>query len=220
MIITYLGHSAFIVQSDRRVLIFDPTAPLNFGQFGGLPVICFASHSHNDHYGQVLHDGSQSYENVRWILGDIKSKLPRTVIMKGRESRELDGVTIRTAGSTDAGVCFLVETDGLCLFHAGDNADWGDPGDEKAYHKEIDYLVRLGKSIDAAFLPVCTFSGQRPPRMTVGALYAMEALQPKLVIPMHGNGRENLYREFAQDAAAKGFTNIHCFQREGEWIEV
>ena len=220
MTITYLGHSAFLVKTERRYLLFDPIAPLDFAQFGDLPVTCFASHAHHDHYSQALHEASQSFANVSWILGDIKSRLPRATVMKGRESRRLEGLAIHSAGSTDAGVCFLVEADGHCLFHAGDNADWGDPGDEKTYHREIDYLAKLGKAVDAAFLPVCTFSGQRPVRMTAGIFYAMDALRPRLTIPMHGNGREYLYREFAREAEEKGYHNIHCFQQEGERMEV
>jgi len=124
--------------------------------------------------------------------------------MKPREKAEVGGITAHTSASTDMGVSFLVQADGLSVFHAGDNADWGDGESNRIYYAEIDHLAALGGPVDLAFIPICTYMGERPPAMTDGAIYAVRKLAPAVTFPMHANGREHLYKEFERDLRAAG----------------
>ncbi|MCL2462860.1 MAG: MBL fold metallo-hydrolase [Defluviitaleaceae bacterium] len=228
--IWYLGHSAWCVETEKKRLVFDYVSPA--AKSGGLEsgivnpadlrdkdLVFFASHSHADHYDRALHKESAAWPHVTWVLGDI-SPLGNGVKVKGRSTLQAGNMTVHTAKSTDAGCCFLTEADGLRVFHAGDNADWGDPGDGTAYYAEIDYLASLGIPVDAAFIPVCTFSGERPACMTRGALYAVRKLDPKYVFPMHGNGREYLYEEFRRDAEKELQNPIICMKRPGDFMDL
>jgi hypothetical protein len=58
-----------------------------------------------------------------------------------------------------------------------------------------------------AFIPVCTFLGQRPIEMKKGAIYSINKLNPQVVLPMHSAGREYLYKEFEKDAIRQGLSN-------------
>lgn len=222
----YLGHSAWAVETERHRLLFDcqdenikPGALtdglVDISQLTDKPLYMFFSHRHHDHYSPKLHALSTGYAQVYTVLGDFTSPVAHnTTVMRPRESRVFGALTVNTAASTDEGVCFLIQADGLALFFAGDNADWGD-GDaaNKLYYQEIDYIAGLDISVDIAFIPVCTYSGMRPADMTKGAFYAIDRLDPAVTYPMHANGRERLYKEFAYDLQLSGRNNkIICVE--------
>ncbi|MDR1664369.1 MAG: MBL fold metallo-hydrolase [Clostridiales bacterium] len=231
----YLGHSAWVVETPGHFLLFDvqdhnvaEDGALTDGRVGtasvsGKPAYALFSHKHHDHYSGKLHEAfAAAVPPYFTLLGDFSSRdKPNTFTLRPREKREFadasGGITVHTADSTDAGVCWLVQADGINIFFAGDNADWadGDPNN-KVYYREIDYIAGLGLNIDMAFIPVCTFFGQRPADMTRGAIYAVEKLKPALTFPMHGNGREYLYREFEGDLRKTGSTaKVVCAEGHG-----
>lgn len=212
----YLGHSAWAVETQRHYLLFDcqnsnikPGGKLMEGwvDLQGLsdkPVLVFYSHRHHDHYSRKLHQESAAYENITTILGDFeKPDIPNTITLRPREMRELGDITVYTAASTDEGVCFFVRTEEAGIFFAGDHAAW-DESDRTLYQSEIDYIAALGLKTDIAFIPVCTFSGERPAAMTQGAFYAITRLNPEATYPMHANGRESLYKDFEKDLREAG----------------
>jgi L-ascorbate metabolism protein UlaG (beta-lactamase superfamily) len=232
--IYYLGHSAWAVETQRHYLLFDC---VDENVSDGLPlakggvsldllkdkqVYIFFSHRHHDHNSPRLHRQSIKSGIGFTFLGDYSSSdADSTLSVKPRKCYEVGDIAVYTAGSTDAGVCFFVKADGLGIFHAGDNADWGDGDAANAlYYKEIDYIAGLGFATDLAFVPVCTFSGHRPPDMTKGAMYALDKLKPKLSFPMHANGREHLYEAFEQDLRRAGSpANIICAKQRGDTYE-
>jgi len=226
--VKYLGHSAFLVDTDKYYLIFDYSGTTNEGGYGVTQVdidfenyqdkkiIMFGSHDHFDHYNRDIHEKAQKYNNITTVLGDINCDFERTISMKPREIKRLDDITIYTAGSTDMGVCFLVDLGNLVIFHGGDNADWGDGDpDNDLYYEELEYLSNIGLNIDIAFIPICNFMGERPIKMIDGSLFAIEVLKPEYVFPMHAASREYIYEDFAKDVI-KSTTQIICMKKIGE----
>lgn len=222
MEIVYLGHSSWVVDMGEIFLVFDyfnrseegdlSDGIINLSQIKDKNVIIFYSHTHHDHYSSKLHEESLEFDNVTTVVGG-------STICE-REKREIGGLIVYTANSTDSGVCFLIESGRATIFFAGDNADWGD-GDpaNDFYRDEIDYIASLNKKIDVAFIPVCTFSGMRPQALTDGAIYAIEKLNPSITFPMHANGREFLYKEFESDLRKTGSSNtIFCMQQIGQVV--
>ncbi len=65
MIIDYLGHSAFLAETDSALLLFDcclPDRPLIRAKSAGKPLFVFVSHVHGDHFDPAvfsLDDGSR-----------------------------------------------------------------------------------------------------------------------------------------------------------------
>ena len=121
------------------------------------------------------------------------------VFIGPREDREIDGMKIHTIESNDTGVGYVVEVDGLVIFHAGDHAnrhqDFSGP-----YKSEIEYLDSKGVRPDIAFMPIsgCGFGDQVAVKM--GVYYALETLKPLVFFPMHSGGWEARYHEFISEA--------------------
>lgn len=230
----YLGHSAWAVETAEHFLLFDcqdinarsggllTEGYVDFTLLAGKPVYVFYSHRHHDHYSRKLHNEGEENAQVFTILGGFTSPITKnTATLRPRETQSFNGITVHTAASTDEGVCFLIQADGMGIFFAGDHADW-DEGEActRMYREEIDYIAGLRIKVDAAFIPVCTYSGQRPARMTEGAVYAIERLQPKTAYPMHANGREELYKVFERDLRKAGNpTRVICAEYIGQVVE-
>lgn len=226
--IIYLGHSAFCVKTSEHTLIFDyykgniengvlERGQIDLDSLGGGKVIFFSSHFHQDHFSMKIAREIGKYKDYIYVLGGFHADYENCVTIAPHDTQEINGVTITTAASTDCGVCYLVSCDGLNIFHSGDNANWGDDEGDVSYFKEIDYIADKGLDIDIAFVPVCYFSGQRSEPMTRGAVYAIETLEPGVTFPIHGNGREYLYKEFQNEARELGVKrDIVCMEKVGE----
>ena len=161
--VTYIKHSGFAVELPEKTLLFDYYA----GDLSCLPadkpLYVFASHRHHDHFDPCVFDLARGRENVRYILSnDIRARQAGCVIDKlgPRKCLETGGMRVETLKSTDEGVAFLVETEGVRLYHAGDLNLW--TWDEEtpeynarmtqAYHRELDRSA--GRQFDLAFLPL------------------------------------------------------------------
>ena len=218
--IWYLGHSGWAVKTKAHVLTFDYTraygAHIDPHDLKGENVVVFASHRHGDHYEPALETWAGQLKSVTYVYGWRQSG-DAVVSAPPRETLEIGDIEVATMRSTDTGVGFLVHVDGLILFHAGDHANWEDNEPGISYEDEIDHIADQTSYVDLAFLPVTSFAGVRAPSITQGALYAIQQLNPKVVFPMHGNGRERLYQAFAQDAKAHNVTlPIICAEEVGE----
>ena len=217
--IWYLHHSGFAVEVQDHFLVFDysldnPKDNIRSLENGVISpedlkskrnVYVFVSHSHKDHFNPVIFDWSYANPNIKYVLSyDIKFDLkqfnfhhvlPYQAIKIGRS-------VVKTFGSTDVGVSFLVEIDGLGIFHAGDLNCWywyyeSTPEeleqDKNNYIKEIEKIK--GEKIDIAFFPV-------DPRLKeyyhMGGEHFIKTLKPKLFIPMHFWNKYKVTGEFAE----------------------
>ena len=132
--ITFLNHSGFAVETDSKVLVFDyykdPSGTVKaYSQVGRKPLWFFVSHWHEDHFNRSIGQfgGAQYIVNEDVNLKDIPAD--RFHAMKLYETLSLGDTTVTQYGSTDEGGSFLVETDGLKIFHAGDLNWWHWLGD-------------------------------------------------------------------------------------------
>lgn len=215
-IIWYLTHSGWAIKTKSHLLIFDywerdksTTDPslsrghINATEIADHNVIVFVTHDHRDHYDQVIFDWKKAVPNIMFVIGWQAELGPNCISVAARENKQIGDLEISTIKSTDRGVGFLVRVDGLVIFHTGDHAYWG--GSIDSFSEEILYLSKHMNQLDLAFLAIATGNGQRRESITKGALYAIEKLRPNIVFPMHGGGKEHLYREFIDDAAKQGF---------------
>ena len=229
--IKYLGHSAFLVTTQKYYLFFDYVGTvkknmrknleeefIDFENYKDKKIIMFYSHNHFDHYNKELHEKTQKYENIISVLGDIKSDLENTITIKPRETKHIDDITIHAGASTDLGVCYLINIDGFTIYHGGDNAAWDDVEEmQKKYYREINYIASFGLNINIAFIPICKFTGRRPKWITEGAIYLVKVFNPDVVVPMHSAGKEDLYNKFYIDALEEGCNNkVICMEKLGQ----
>lgn len=219
-----LGHSGWAVKTKHHLLIFDyapvgrvPDQPslqngaVNPLEIAGQDVAVFASHEHGDHYNPVIFDWRTQLPQARVFLGFQ----PRPVapapgqpparpqpadyeLLPPGQVREIDGMKITTIESNDSGVGFVVEVDGVTVFHAGDHAnryrDLSGP-----FKPQIERLAQEKIHPDLAFLPVsgCNFGDQVAVR--IGVEYQLTRLQPNVFFPMHGGVFGTRLRQFVEE---------------------
>jgi L-ascorbate metabolism protein UlaG (beta-lactamase superfamily) len=186
---------------------------INPYEITGENVLVFVSHKHQDHFDKILKGWKDVIPNIKFISG-WKSIGSNFIGAPPHTNTAVDDVNISTLKSTDEGSGFLINVDGLKIFHAGDHANWEDNDPVVSYFDEIDYIAGKGSKVDIAFIPVTTYSGLRPKCMTDGAIYAIKKLSPNATFPMHGNNREFLYKEFAEEESVRDF-NIVCAEKPG-----
>ena len=215
-VVWYLGNSGWAIRTAKRLLVFDYVPAGSLGDesglangairpetVDGLSVTVFVSHAHNDHFSPKILEWREQIPDLRIVTGGTWCEEKGVTVVEGRAHCSLDGLEIRTIPSTDSGVAFLVEADGLRLYHAGDHVSRDLPL-EPEFAEEIDWLASVSDGLDLAFLPVfgCGF----PSRDGVleGARYSMERLRPSAVFPMHVAWTSFFYREFAERAIGWG----------------
>lgn len=226
--IQYLHHSGFAVVTQKYFLIFDydgtglPADTLTPERVAGRNLFVFVSHSHTDHFSPEIFEWKRQYPSLRLILSDdIPIRAEAEAIGPG-QTRDFDGLTVRTIASTDEGVAFLVKADGLCLYHAGDCNWWHWSGETKTY---LQYMARCYKeqinelrreSIDIAFVPV-------DPRLedsyAWGLDFFMRTVGAALVFPMHFWDDETLVPRLRSDPAVQPYRDkIAQIQTRGQWF--
>ena len=209
----YLQHSGWIVRTRTHVLVFDYVERLpsgvalpswlkvNADAFGDRRVVVFVSHGHPDHFDPGIREWARTRPDIQFVTGAPDIELPGATIMKPRESWSSQGLVVKTTGSTDEGVGFLVSVDGVTLYHAGDHARWVEALD-RDFMAEIQWLKDAGPRIDVAFFPIATGAACEP-RLAIrdGVRAAALELLPRVLIPMHVGcpDRLELYARFRAD---------------------
>ena len=202
--VTCIGHSGFLVETDEYNLIFDYfTDKKNVIKpevFKDKKTCVFVSHHHRDHYNTKIFDWINQ-GNIVYII-DSGCKITDTEIITVHEGDNIDifdgEINVKTYGSTDEGVSFLVNltTDNFVIFHAGDLNDWyweDESTPEELTEYEENYLEIIkklaGQKIDIAFIP-------QDPRLKHnagrGIEYFKEIVAPEMIIPMHFPGNDGV----------------------------
>jgi ankyrin repeat protein len=220
--IWYLGHSGWAVKTRDHFLVFD-YGRSNLGCPPDLPALCnghvdpaelrgqrvtvFVTHEHADHFDPGVFRWRERLPGIRYVLGFRPDSAPPHLQMQPRETRTVDGMRVTAIRSNDTGVGYVVEVDGLVLFHAGDHANrrrdlTGD------YTPEIEFIRAQGLRPDIAFLPIsgCNFGDHVA--VEIGADWTLRTLEPAMFLPMHGGFMECRY----------GPANAECNRRfPGIW---
>ena len=227
--VEYLGGSGFLVSIDDVGLLFD--ASENGADRRVLPdkaqlaafrrLYVFISHRHDDHFSPTVYD--LCGEDAIFILGYDVPQPYRGVRMKPDEEQGFGPVTVHTYGSTDEGVSFLVTYMGIRIFHAGDLNlwHWRDESSiteiEAAERAFYDCVAPIPKEvIDLAFFPVDPRQGSM---YDAGAGYFVMTVKPKILIPMHFQGRADVAVRFAVTGETAS-TKVVALQEPGDHIEL
>jgi len=216
-VVTYLGHSAFYVDVSGRQLLFDYLGKA-LDEERLTDAVVFISHAHGDHCSDAA---------LRLIdVGRAKGVVSFDVRRKGTWQRvwpgdrfDVGGVRGRVYLSTDAGVSFLVEAEGLRVFHAGDLNFWHWRAEStvseveearSAFDAALDEIA--GERVDIAFFPMDPRMGEGHEE---GALEFIRRVRPKVIIPMHFWDRPQAARVFSLSPMPEGVRAV-CLTEPGE----
>ena len=219
--IWYLYHSGFAVATPRHFLIFDywrdrpegntrslSAGVVEPGELRGRDVLVFVSHGHGDHLNPKIFGWRKEIGSIRYILSDdCRAPAGVTGVLRigPDETRDGGDFTVRTLPSTDIGVAFLINTDGMTVFHAGDLNWWhweGEPDDDnrhmgEAFRRQIDRLRDI--PIDLAFFPL---DPRLEDQYAWGLDYFMRTTRTGVVFPMHFGDDFSVFGRIRRDACA------------------
>lgn len=223
MLVTYIGHSGFLVELENCYLLFDyykgSIPELNPGK----KLFVFASHKHADHYNPEIFKLHEKHPDMEFILSsDIKpSAEHRKEAGEGTEAgcrirsvkplmeyvlydREEQEIILKTLKSTDCGVAFLLHYGEKTIYHAGDLNQWVWKGESKQYNNGMTskFLAEINRlndvPIDVAFAPL-------DPRLEdwyyMGMLNLLKATRIRYVFPMHFWDKPTVIRKFIEEHA-------------------
>ena len=139
--VEHIYHSGFTVETENFFLVFDYYK-------GNIDLkdkrtLVFVSHGHGDHFNEEIFKWDDKKRDITYILSsDIELDFESENIHFIAPYKEisLDDVDIKTFGSTDLGVSFLVNVDNITIFHAGDLNWWhweSNTQDENLHEEKI-----------------------------------------------------------------------------------
>ncbi len=224
MKVTYLYHSGFAVELTEHILIFDYCKGNLPGLRAGKDVLFFASHKHPDHFDWKIFDFFQGQEKIHYFLGSdirfndnylrrrgIDPSVRPAVTRIGADTAICRGdVTVETLRSTDAGVAFIVTTEGKTIYHGGDLNWWHWAGETDVWNRqmEADYKKEMakikGRHFDVAFVPL-------DPRLEQAYGLGMEVFlqnaDADVVFPMHMWDAYHVISRFRKSSAGRNYAH-------------
>lgn len=236
MNITYLHHSGFLIELEQASPLFDyvggPLPALNPDK----DLVVFVSHRHSDHFSPNIFELAARHSGIRFVLSDDiwQNRVPESLgcrtefIDSGRVKTLAEGAGIRVTAfhSTDEGVAFIVESEGVTIYHAGDLNDWKWNGESKAWNNNMsaNYRRELAKIREAGFYPdvaMLPLDGRQEEWFYLGLHEFMETVGAKHVFPMHfWEDYSVIDRLMALPVSKPYRERIAMIQKEGQIFEV
>jgi L-ascorbate metabolism protein UlaG (beta-lactamase superfamily) len=235
-VIWYLGHCGYAVKTKTKLLIFDyqekvetpdgkkVEKPANPSLFNGwinpeeikdLDVVVFVSHSHYDHYDELIFNWEKTVKKIDYVFGwQLKDGNNYHSLPYPRKETKFDGIEIYTVNAHYSGVpesAFLVKVDGLTIFHGGDYI--GRMSENGPFHvvEDMKYLKTKANKVDIQFLGAGTYEPN---------LQILHGINPKVLFPMHYGYREEKYKDFAADLKKMGENvPLFCPEKKGDYTE-
>jgi serine/threonine-protein phosphatase 6 regulatory ankyrin repeat subunit A/serine/threonine-protein phosphatase 6 regulatory ankyrin repeat subunit B len=211
-VVWYLEHSGWAVKTKNNLLIFDywhfkdnldtkfiDNGYINPDELKDLNVTVFVSHTHRDHYDPRIFEWKDKVKNINYVFGfDDEVDVDYTFV-KPRKPETINGVRVNPVVSTDGGVAFLVEADGVSIYHSGDHANF-DRENPIEHNREIDYLAKCCDQVDIAFLPITGCRFQDKVALKQGVNYTIDKLNPNTVFLQHGMNNERDFIKFVKES--------------------
>ena len=234
VLVTYYHHSGFSVKVGKTLLIFDYWRGENDElRYCGITasdltayeqVLVFVSHDHPDHFDEIIYSWDVPEVNIAYLVADDfpNGKRGKRIHPLSGELR-LGNASVSAYESTDKGVSFYVQIDGVRIFHAGDLNlwHWREESTLREIAKaEADFARAMAPieklSVDIAFFPL-------DPRMgglfDAGANHFIMSVKPRVFIPMHWFGRKEVAFDYSKKAKTR-YTEIIALTEPRESAEI
>ena len=164
MKLDYIYHSGFAIEADGITVIIDyykdsseeaPDRGIVHDHLLKKPgtLYVLSSHFHPDHFNRDILSWKEQRPDIRYIFSkDIlkhrRATAEDAVYINKGDVYEDENIRIEAFGSTDVGISFLIDLQGMRLFHAGDlnNWHWSEESTPQEIRKaEGDFLAEIKK---------------------------------------------------------------------------
>ena len=214
MNVTFIAHSAFLVEWDKFYTLFDYTYEPDYtgalpGLSGDKPLLVFSSHSHEDHFDAKVFTLLEKYPGARFFvsrdtrlterkrqwLNISDAAFARTTVLRPDSILLTDvageDLSIRAIKSTDIGNAYLLRCEGKMVYHGGDLNWWDWKSEGEAYCNNMAAHYRAAIEKLAAAVENEAPGTAVAPELTA----AMAPLDPRLGEGSEGLGIEELMRQ-------------------------
>lgn len=240
MKLDYIYHSGFAIEADEVTVLIDywkdssdePGQGLVRDHLLGRPgaLYVLSSHFHPDHFNPEVLRWRDQRPDIRYIFSKDILKHRRAsaddayYINKGGIYED-DRLRIQAFGSTDVGVSFLLDLQGIRLFHAGDlnNWHWSEESTPQEIRKaegdflaEVRDLQQAAPAVDVALFPVDRRMGRDYMR---GPLQFVERIKTRIFVPMHFSEDYEGGNAFRAQAEANGCRFL-AIDRRGQRFDI
>jgi L-ascorbate metabolism protein UlaG (beta-lactamase superfamily) len=228
-VVWYLYHSSFAVRTKTHLLIFDyfdvgdipPVLSLANGfinpeEFKDLDVVVFVSHRDGDHYDKNIWEWKKVVKNITYVLG-FEPAIAQEVYFHPQpwESIYFGNTKVTAVPATDSGEAFLVEADGLVIYHGGDNSYWWKNWWEP-YKKGIDFLAGKTNYVDLLFNN-WRCNGYDKRTLDEGMWYVADKFSAQAIFPMHmGTALDQIKVLIKEAPSAEKASKIVSLTRRGD----
>jgi ankyrin repeat protein len=225
----FFAHDGYAVKTSRHLLLFDPpgidesseaglaNGRLNPKELEGQNIIVFITKPSWERFEPAVFDLVNRVKSVDIVMAYKPEgragghTIPPYRLAEPGQTLSIGGVTVHPIRATLGGAAYLVEADGLKVFHAGYHVR-NTPAQDEGYRREIDSLGTAAP-IDIALLPTAGHTIE--PYTYEAYLYLLNRLAPRAVYLMHGGyGREN-YWECATILQSAG-AHVEFPENEGD----
>lgn len=207
MKLDYIYHSGFAIEADGVTVIIDyykdsseevPGRGIVHDYLLRKPGILYvlSSHFHPDHFNREVLSWKTEHPDIRYIFSkDIlkhrRASAEDAIYINKGDTYEDEYIRIEAFGSTDVGISFLIDLQGIRLFHAGDlnNWHWSEESSPQEIRKaegdflaEVKLLQQTAPEVDVTMFPVDSRIGKDYMR---GAEQFVERIKTTIFAPMH-----------------------------------
>ena len=206
MIITYIYHSCYLIESEDFSILIDFYRDVRrpdgswwindyvLGKYEDVYVLC--THSHNDHFKPEILTWKNRKRNIHYVfskelLDSKKTAKENAYYLDKLETYKDEKLSIKAFGSTDIGHSFLIETEKKSIFHAGDlnNWHWAEEVEkeealtyENNFLCELELLSERANELYLAMFPIDPRLGREYMR---GARQFVSRIRTEYFLPMH-----------------------------------
>ena len=191
----------YVVKTREHLLIFNPSridesseaglanGYLNPKELAGQNITVLANYQPPPRYRADLSELARTLPGANFVLSaqptveEGNAPLPAVRLAKANQDLSVGGVWVVTISACQRlfgieGFAYLVEVDGLKIFHAGLHASGNNPGEVEKYRREVDFLKPFGP-IDIAILPI---QGRHLESLNYESyLYLIDELSPRAI---------------------------------------
>lgn len=211
LIFDYVGGSGTASQDTDDTLDLE-RGRIDPGEIRSYKVYVFVTHSHQDHYDPSILEWQNQIDQITYFFGWQAGNNPEHHYMIGpRANTQFDDLSVYTINSHHDGVpevAYLVEVDGIVIYHNGDY--------RSTYLEDFKFLQSVTEHIDIAFVigwPYVTHQHFQQAKLLA------EMFDPVYIFAICREGNEDKSRQFARLLAEHGVkSSVLYAQHRGDYF--